>query len=315
MRHGMLLALVAVLASGCAGTGEVPRETLQAHQEDARDLARAVDDHLTRERDRAYEHYMTALASGGSANPANVIMDFPAGDGAPFRWTLPNAPGFVAVDDAARRLERLNQLYIRYTDLLVALAGADADAEGRLDSLARTLHQESGALTQLLPVQPETDDRALFATAAATAARTWLERRRGRDLAAVLDANQAAVDALARVGRQAAENAAIGVQDGYRDRTRRWIRRIGDAPESEHPDLVAEQLDTNDRVIARLDALAAIHEAYTAVARTHAQLANSLTRQREPDLEALAARVRAIGAAYRNLGGAAEAGTGSVAAP
>ena len=315
MRHGMLLALVAVLASGCAGTGAVPRETLRTHHEDARDLAGAVDDSLTRERDRAFDQYMTALASGGTANPADVIMDFPAGDGAPFRWTLPNAPGFVAVDDAARRMERLNQLYIRYTDLLVALAGADADAQDRLDNLARTLHRESGSLMQVLPLQPETDDRALFATAAATAARIWLERRRARDLAAVLDANQVAVDALARVGREAAENAAIGVQDGYRDRTRHWVRRVGDAPADEHPDLVAEQLDTNDRVIARLEALAAIHAAYTAIARTHAQLANSLTRQRQPDFQELAARVRAIGAAYRKLDGTAEAGSGAVAAP
>lgn len=320
VRHGSLLLLVAALASGCAGTGAVPGEALDDHRDSARDLARAVDDSLAHERDRAYDNYVATLESGGSANPANVIMDFPQGDGAPFRWTLPRAPGFLAVEEAARRLERLNQLYIRYTDGLVALAGAEADAGDRLDSLARTLHRESRAFTDGLPVEPEGDERALFATAAATAARSWLESRRARDLAAVLKANQPAVEALARVGRQAAENAAIGVQDAYRDRTRRWVRRVGDAAAEEHPDLVAAQLDTNERVIARLDALAAIHEAYTGLAATHERLADGLTEQRQPELQGLAARVQAIGAAYRNLervngAGAGEAGPGPAAVP
>jgi len=293
------LWLAALVVAGCATGDRIDIASFEAYHEAVAELGTSAGQALAFEREWAYENYMAALAAGGHERPSDVILQFPA-DG-PFAWALADAPIFVDLRQTEAKLARINDVFERYTALLVTLAGGEADDGERIERLAGRLNENARSAAGAVGLDLDAGQGALFATAAATAAQAWLANRRAGDLAAVLAANQGAVADFAELGAAAAETAAVGIKDAYQDATQRWIARVVEAGVGARAGLVEEQLATNARTIGQLRGLEQIRDGYLALADTHAQLGRGLASGRLPDVQALVERATAIRALYQRL--------------
>ena len=301
LRGRTLALVVAIAGAGCATQPAVESERLEQYRQAFSALQASAEEALAFERDWAYENYMRGLQEGGPESPADVILQFPAADGDPFAWSLPDRPIFQSLDESASALSRVNGLFSDYTSLLVGLAGGDSDDAAGIEALAARLNENSRSAARALGLEVEAEDTALFATAAATAARAYLEHQRAEDLREVLRRNQDAVAAFARLGADMAELSATGVKDEYQDATDAWIQRVIGAPADRRAQLVERQLERNQRTIAQLRGLRMLRDGYLQVAETHAELARALGSEAPVDVQAIAERARDVRELYRRL--------------
>lgn len=307
----VLAGLSGIVLAGCATTAAVDSERFEEYRQAFSALQASAEEALAFEREWAYDNYMRALQAGGHESPADVILEFPSEEGDAFAWSLPGRPIFLTLEDSASGLSRVNGLFSDYTALLVGLAGGQSDDAARIEALAEALNENSRSASQALGLEVDAEQTAFFATAAAAAARVYLENRRADDLRTVLEENQQAVDAFARLGAELAELSAIGVKEEYQDATDAWIERVVNAPSSRRAQLVEQQLELNQRTIAQLRGLRALHDGYLEVAGTHADLARTVGSEAPAGIRTIADRAREVQDLYKRLREAGSEDAGS----
>ncbi len=295
------MALVLVLGSGCAATSGVDVERFQKYRGAFSELSSSAEAALAFERQWAYDNYMVALKSGGFESPSDVILKFPAEADDPFGWSLPKAPIFLTLRETEAQLARVNDVFSEYISLLVALAGGDSGDSERIEALATDLNHNSRSAGRALGLDVEAQHAGFFATAAASAAKAYLARKRSEDLRAVLERNQKAVEAFAGLGAEAAELSAIGIKDEYQDATQRWIQRVVDTPPGGRAELVEEQLGLNERTISQLQGLRKLHDGYLALAEAHSALARTVATSSPFSVDGLAEQAREVRDLYNRL--------------
>jgi hypothetical protein len=305
--HLLWVLLFAALAAGCATTATIKTNEFAAYHDAVETLSAGSAEALAYEREWTYRNYLAQFTEGGPASPADLILDFPTGPGAPFASALPDAPQYMAIRDTETRLAELNKLFSDYTVLLMDLAGADAKDADRIKNLGEALNKNSLSAAQALGVHVGAKPVALFSAAATTAAQAYVNHHRRESLQTVLRDNQPAVDAFARLGADAASISAVGIKTEYQNDTKRWVNRYAKAAASKRPKLIEEQLALNERTIAQLDALRKIHDGYLLLARKHAELASSVVTGNAVDLRRLIDNGRELRDLYKRLRAAGEA--------
>jgi hypothetical protein len=306
IRHALWLWLLAVLLGGCAATAPVKTDDFVAYHAAVESLSAGSAAALAYEREWTYRNYLASFTEGGAAKPAALILDFPDGPGAPFAWTLSDAPQYMAIQATETRLAELDKLFSDYSSLLVELSGATAKDSARITALGEALNKNSISAAQALGMAPEAKPVALFSTAATSAAQAYVNHRRRTSLQAVLRANQPAVDAFAKLGADAAGISAVGIKTEYQNDTKRWVERYVKAAPSRRDKLIEEQLALNERTIAQLGALRKIHDSYLLLARKHAELANSVGTGGRIDFRRLIENGRQLRDLYKRLQTAGE---------
>lgn len=309
--HILAVALFAAFAAGCAATAPVKTEEFAAYHDAVETLSAGSAEALAYERDWTYRNYLTQFSEGGAANPADLILDFPTGSGAPFASALPDAPQYMAIRNTETRLAELNKLFSDYTLLLMDLAGADAKDADRIKNLGEALNKNSLSAAQALGLSVGPKPVALFSAAATAAAQAYVNHHRRDSLQTVLRDNQPAVDAFARLGADAASISAVGIKTEYHNDSKRWVARYTQATASKRPKLIEQQLALNERTIAQLNALREIHDGYLLLARKHAELASSVVTGNDVDLRHLIDNGQQLRDLYRRLRAAGEAKSGA----
>ncbi len=311
IRHVLSLSLLGVLLAGCAATAPVKPDSFVAYHDAVESLSAGSAAALAYEREWTYRNYLASFTEGGSQNPANLILDFPAGSGAPFAWSLSHPPQYLAIQHTEARLAQLNKLFSDYSLLLVELSGAKATDAERITSLGQALNKNSLSTAKALGIHAQAKQVALFSAAATAAAQAYVNKRRRESLQAVLRANQPAVDAFARLGADAARISAVGIQTEYQNDTKRWADRYAKAAPSKRDKLIAEQLTLNQRTIDQLNALHKIHDSYLLLAQKHAELAASVGTGNSIDLRGLIDNGQQLRDLYKRLRAAGEKQLGS----
>lgn len=301
LRAGLLAGLVAVMTAGCSTTATVDSGPFETYRQAFSELRTGAEDALAFEREWAYENYMNALKAGGPESPADVILEFPAVEGNPFAWSMPGRPIFLTLEDSGKKLSRVNDLFSDYTALLVRLAGGESDDAGHIETLAERLNENSRSAGRALGLEVDAEQTAFFATAAAAAARAYLENRRADDLRTVLERNQQAVEAFTRLGAELVELSAIGVKDEYQDAAKAWSKQVVNASSGQRARLVERQLELNRRTISQLGGLRTLRDGYLEVAETHRALARTVGGEARVDVRALADRAREVRDLYQRL--------------
>jgi len=305
--HILSVVLLAAFAAGCATTAPIKTDKFVAYHDAVETLSAGSAEALAYEREWTYRNYLAQFTEGGAASPADLILDFPTGPGAPFASALPDAPQYMTIRDTETRLAELNTLFSDYTLLLMDLTGADAKDADRIRSLGESLNKNSLSAAQALGVQAGAKPVALFSAAATAAAQAYVNHHRRESLQAVLRDNQPAVDAFARLGADAASISAVGIKTEYQNDTKRWVDRYAKAAASKRPKLIEEQLALDERTVAQLDALRKIHDGYLLLARKHAELATSVVTGNAVDLRRLIDNGRQLRDLYKRLRATGEA--------
>ncbi|MBK9130141.1 MAG: hypothetical protein IPM20_00655 [Gammaproteobacteria bacterium] len=291
-----------LMTVGCVATAPVKSDRFDAYRDAAEALFSGSKAALSFESEWTYRNYLTSITEGAeTANPADIILEFPDEADDTFDWSLPNAPVFMAVNDTALRLGRINALFSEYVSLLAELAGGEKRDMDRILALGQALNRNSSSAAQALGLAAGPKETAFFSAAALSAANAYLSHKRRASLRDVLQDNQPVVEAFSRLGSEAAALSAVGIKTEYQNDVERWIARIVKATPSQRDDLIKKQLALNERTIAQLEALRQIHDGYQALSRKHAELALSLESDKDVDLHQLVEDGKRLRDLYKGL--------------
>lgn len=228
----------------------------------------------------------------GDVDSLELAVVFPD-DPDSFLVTLPLAPLFLVVSDAAQQMDGVNQGFIDYAELLRGLATDDVATPEALDALAYELNTNATDLAAVLTalgvdVPAAFDDRAAFVSATAVEAfRVHVRERRRETLARALEANQSAVSAWIDVAHQALEGVRDGVQATYTSRKRTLLVELTEGSAARKRRAAEDLADLQAALVHTTRTLAELRDGYTSMAAAHAELVTALTSER-PVLTAIA---------------------------
>lgn len=263
-RAGSLLLLV--LLPACAALRPAPFQRFHASVLQAQTgLEKVMDQDVawTRESD------ILALAEGPSVPLSRHLLKNVEGRG----WAMDEVPLSWEARRTRRSLAELNEVFRRYTELLVKAAEGrvteatfDAWSDATNDALRRWA-------TEQAPTTKTKSDVAALASLSTEGLRTWVRTRRSRDLESVLRETQPWVEAYARHARGLVDLVRADLKAAYADQTEVLESRWSDKRAPGRATLARTLFNLNEDYVDAVESLESLAKAAAALPPAHAQLA------------------------------------------
>jgi Tfp pilus assembly protein PilE len=178
-------------------------------------------------------------------------------------------------------------------ELLARLAGSEVIRPKTFDTLERDLNASLREATKSLEKESRAGTEAavgLFSTAASKAFRTYIEKRRAKDLRAAMEHTQPAVEDWATVAVDAVDNVRDDLKSEYDARKAHISQHYAEAHRGkksrDQRRLIEEMVDLDATVVDTFALLRTLRRAFLSLPGAHRQLAES-TRNAQVSLDAV----------------------------
>lgn len=194
-----------------------------------------------------------------------------------YRWKLGEEPLAMAVRRYRQAVNEFNGVLVAYAGRLADLAGPSALSEEDLAGMALRLTASAKEAATSLKLDVDRDKLAVFGTVAAGAFQQYVVSRQRRHLGRALRENQAWVEEMSRLGREAAKNLALLLWQEFLILQGELKAEIALAPDAAaRQPLFEKKSDMNEQFVDLLEALETLDEAYATLPPAHAELAGNL---------------------------------------
>ena len=257
------ITLICVLASGCAA--KIKTDTFKAYADANRKLQESADDSLKIAYDWSVSSYSRSVQTSKDAIMGLMLMP---DENDPFGWKAPEKKSALPLKVASFRggVNRLNSSLVQYADLLMQLASDEIISSKQFEQMAGDLNSGVKSAFSSIGQSPGDSKVALFSAAAMTAAQQYIESKRKSHLIEALRSNQKEVESAAGLGKEAARILAALMRQEYNDESAELARKASVEP----------LLKLDERYVAQLQILRALHDAYDQLPVAHQQLSSSL---------------------------------------
>ena len=196
-------------------------------------------------------------------------------------------PLYLEIRQARSALSSVNTLLVDYANLLVQLSSGDLVSESTFDQMAKDLNTNTTAVFADLSAVakgPSAQEIGLFSTAAAEAARLYIEHKRQADLLKVINDNQGAIATLSQWCQDGLAHLATDLNTSYSNQTsvlgsKFGVLRPANAKNlSAREALIQQQLQLNENFSGTEDTISALQLSYTALPKAHADLAKAIEK-------------------------------------
>lgn len=293
----MLWLMFLTLLPACSAINTVSTIPFEDYQDAVSTLKQESDHALQVAYQHELDQFKADLAGDDVSNVSSIMLQFPPDD--PYAWkyltdeqgTL--KPLFLSMADMQQTLASMNSQLLSYTELLVALAGADENTQLDVQAEAQEFKENASSLVGRLNqfnidasgVGPQ--GLALFSTAAALSAEAFLENKRKALLVGVLRAGVEPLETFVKKAQEATSITAQGVKDQYQDQIKNAVRASIAAKGEDRIKSLEQLLALNDDSTQQLELLSNIHKSYGALPHSHRRLITAVDQGRQVNLAEL----------------------------
>ena len=295
VRANAAAALAIALLAGCATVSPAP---FKEYHDAVLDLQASADRVLEADAKWSRESFHEGVKDRSTAL-ADLTLEFD--DTLAYGWTLPNEPLFVTVERTRSAFAHLNTTFVSYTDLLYQLAANKVASAEEFDTLANDLNANARKAAKALRIDASEDNVAIFSTAAAALARSYVENKKRRKLEETISSNQGGVDQFVQAATLAAQLAAEDLKAEYGLRFDRVNAVWRSAPADGRAAVIDDVLALNDEMVGLLKTLETLDVAYRTLAREHRELGRSLGKGADFSARELANTARRLKDQYEEL--------------
>lgn len=201
---------------------------------------------------------------------ANGVIDV-------YRWKLSEEPLALAIRRYRHAVNEFNDVLVTYAAQLASLAGPGVLSEEDLADMASRLTANANEAAASLKLQVDQDKLAIFSTVAAGAFQQYVTSKQRRHLGAALRENQAWVEEMSRLGREAAKNLALLLWQEFLILQGEMKAEIAGAPDAAaRQPLFQKKAALDEQFLDLLEALKTLDDAYATLPAAHAELAKNL---------------------------------------
>jgi Tfp pilus assembly protein PilE len=227
-----------------------------------------------------------ALVDEYGSNPSTKFSDLRIQGDGDYKWHFASTtpPLYLSIQAASLKLSDLNDVFLRYVNLLATLAGADSSSTDAFDGLASQLNSNATKLTVDLSAGGTATGVPIFSAAASEAFRQYIDKKRKSDLSDALKKNQATVEDYSKrcitlIGILS-QIVQTNYNESYRVLTDQWViakSASGNSGTNQRKSVAQQVLAQNEHYIAEMAILQAIRDTLAALPKAHADLAQQLT--------------------------------------
>lgn len=310
-----------LLLPACAAVNPLNTQPFQDYQSAISTLKDESDQALQTVYQTELDQFKTKVSGDDSCLVGQLLLSFPGeSDDSAFAWNYSPAfgncdaqaqPLFVSVADMRETLAAMNGQLLDYANLLIALAGADANTQFDPTAEANKFNQNaSSLLTQLSGLGVKTtgvsaDGLALFSTIGANLAKAYLEGKRVDLLTQLLNDGLKPLENFSELAQRAMEITALNAKSQYQTGPAvGLVRSIATNQGGSIDDL----LSLNDQVIKQLALYQSIANGYSALPRSQTQLITALKQGQQVNLAELINYATNIKQQYQDLKNSAASG-------